>query len=108
MPPKKYWDLYDRDQLPLAENRSRPENAPPQLTGSGEFRNYHLRGMDEESDEFHRVMRHGYFASVSYVDKLIGDILKELERLDFPNETIIVFWGDHGFNLGEHGFWRKT
>jgi len=105
--PKRYWDLYDRDTIPLAEVRSRPEGAPRQLSGSTEYRAYHLRGMDVNSDEFHRVMRHGYFACVSYVDKLVGDILEELERLELHENTIVVLWGDHGFNLGEHGFWGK-
>ncbi len=105
--PKRYWDLYERDEIPLAENRSRPEGAPGQLTGSGEFRSYHLRGLDEGSDEFHRIMRHGYFACVSYVDKLVGDILEELVRLELDGNTIVVLWADHGFNLGEHGFWGK-
>ncbi len=105
--PKRYWDLYERDEIPLAEVRTRPRNAPRQLSGSSEFRSYHLRGMDVNSDEFHRVMRHGYFACVSYVDKLIGDMLAELERLDLHENTIVVLWSDHGFNLGEHGFWGK-
>ncbi len=105
--PKRYWDLYNRDEIPLAEVRTRPHNAPRQLTGSNEFRAYHLRGMDVDSDEFHRVMRHGYFACVSYVDKLVGDLLAELERLELDGNTIVVLWGDHGFNLGEHGFWGK-
>ena len=105
--PKRYWDLYDRDEIPLAEVRTRPQNAPSQLTGSHEFRAYHLKGMNVNSDEFHRVMRHGYFACVSYVDKLIGDMLAELEQLDLHENTIVVLWGDHGFNLGEHGFWGK-
>lgn len=105
--PKRYWDLYQRDEIPLAEVRTRPKNAPKQLSGSNEFMAYHLRGMDVDSEEFHRVMRHGYFACVSYVDKLVGDILAELQRLDLHENTIVVLWGDHGFNLGEHGFWGK-
>jgi iduronate 2-sulfatase len=52
-------------------------------------------------------MRHGYFACVSYVDKLVGDILDELVRLNRDGNTMVVLWGDHGFNLGEHGFWGK-
>ncbi len=53
------------------------------------------------------MMRHGYYASTSYVDKLIGDILAELTRLDLADNTIVVLWGDHGWNLGEHDFWGK-
>ena len=105
--PKKYWDLYDRKSIKLADNQHRPKNAPKMLKGSGEFRSYYLDGMDPNSEKFHRVMKHGYLACVSYVDKLIGDILSELEKLELDQNTIIVFWGDHGWHLGEHNFWGK-
>lgn len=105
--PKKYWDLYERDQIQLAANRGRPSKAPVQLRGSTEFHQYHLADFDENSEEFHRMMRHGYYACTSYVDKLIGDVLAELERLDLAKNTIVVLWGDHGWHLGEHNFWGK-
>ncbi len=105
--PKRYWDLYGRDTIQIAGNRSRPEGAPGELKGSGEFRSYHLADFDENSDDFHRMMRHGYLACVSYVDKLVGDVLAELDRLDLSGSTIVVLWGDHGWHLGEHEFWGK-
>lgn len=105
--PKRYWDLYERDKIQIAENRARPADAPAGLKGSGEFRMYHLADFDENSDAFHRMMRHGYFACTSYVDKLIGDVLYELERLGLEENTIVVLWGDHGWHLGEHNFWGK-
>lgn len=105
--PKKYWDLYKREDMLLADNRYRPKGAPRELRGSGEFRSYHLAGLDEKSDAFHRVMRHGYLASVSYVDQLVGNVLAELNRLELANNTIVVVWGDHGWHLGEHDFWGK-
>ncbi|MBX3421350.1 MAG: sulfatase [Pirellulaceae bacterium] len=105
--PKKYWDLYLRDEIDIADNRQPPQNAPTQLKGSGEFRSYHLADFDEDSDDFHRLMRHGYLACTSYIDKLIGDVLAELNRLGLADSTIIVLWGDHGWHLGEHGFWGK-
>jgi iduronate 2-sulfatase len=73
--PKKYWDLYKREEIKIADNRYRPENAPEALRGSGEFRSYHLADFEVNSVPFHRMMRHGYKASVSYVDKLVGDVL---------------------------------
>jgi iduronate 2-sulfatase len=105
--PKKYWDLYPRDSIQLATNRQRPDKAPEQLKGGGEFRSYHLADMDPNSDEFHRVMRHGYLACTSYADKLTGDVLAELDRLGLAENTIVVIWGDHGWHLGEHNFWGK-
>jgi iduronate 2-sulfatase len=105
--PKKYWDLYDREKINIADNRHRPKDAPGELTGSKEFRSYHLAGFDENSEEFHRMMRHGYLACTSYVDKLTGDILAELNNLGLAENTIVVLWGDHGWHLGEHNFWGK-
>lgn len=105
--PKKYWDLYERDKIDIASNRERPKNAPVNLKGSGEFRSYHLANFDENSEEFHRMMRHGYLACTSYSDKLVGDVLAELDRLGLAENTIVVLWGDHGWHLGEHNFWGK-
>jgi len=105
--PKKYWDLYPRDEIPLADNRHRPNNAPQSLRGSNEYRSYHLGDYEDQSDDFHRMMRHGYLASTSYVDQLTGDLLAELDRLDLADNTIVVLWGGHGFHLGEHDFWGK-
>jgi arylsulfatase A-like enzyme len=105
--PARYWNLYEREKIEIAGNRQRPADAPAELKGSGEFRSYHLAGFDEKSEDFHRLMRHGYLASTSYVDKLVGDLLAGLDQLGLAGNTIVVLWGDHGWHLGEHGFWGK-
>ncbi|MDP3069502.1 MAG: sulfatase [Opitutaceae bacterium] len=105
--PKKYWDLYDREKIVLAENRRRPADAPAGLKASAEYRSYAHGDYQDGTDAFHRMMRHGYYASTSYVDKLVGDVLAELTRLGLAENTIVVIWGDHGWNLGEHDFWGK-
>jgi iduronate 2-sulfatase len=105
--PKKYWDRYERDKIKIADNQSRPKNSPAQLKGSGEFNSYHLVSFDPNSPEFHRMMRHGYLACSSFTDKLVGDVLAEVERLDLADNTIVVIWGDHGWQLGEHNFRGK-
>ncbi len=105
--PKKYWDLYDRASLELADNLDRPKGAPSSLRGSGEIHNYHDRGMKYNSEEWHRACLHGYYACVSYVDAQIGKVLKTLDDLDLSKNTVIVLWGDHGWHLGEHNFWGK-
>lgn len=105
--PKRFWDLYQRDEIEIAENRSRPRRAPKALSGSREYASYHLGDFKVGSDEWHRMMRHGYLASTSYADKLTGDVLEELEKLGLAENTIVVIWGDHGWHLGEHDFWGK-
>jgi arylsulfatase A-like enzyme len=106
--PKKYWDLYDPAKIELAPNKFRPKDAPDySILPGGELRNYH--GIPEGSvpDDLARQLKHGYYASISYMDAQVGKLLDELDRLDLRKNTIIVLWGDHGWKLGEHDAWCK-
>ena len=107
--PERFWNMYQREQIDLADNPFRPKGAPDAaLHNWGELRRYH--GIPEKgplSDELARTLIHGYYACVSYIDFQIGLLLSELDRLSLREETIIVLWGDHGWNLGEHGLWCK-
>jgi iduronate 2-sulfatase len=107
--PRRYWDLYDRDDLPLAGRRTPPEGAPAWAGKTlGELDQYDP--IPEEPplpDDLRRTLVHGYYACVSYVDAQIGRVLDELDRLGLAEETIIVLWGDHGWHLGDHGMWTK-
>lgn len=112
--PEKYWDLYDRSEIPLAENQFIPEGSPAYLVhGEAELRGYSdshsLPLPDEEpwDEKRQREIKHGYYASVSYTDAQIGRLLDELERLGLAENTIVVLWGDHGWKLGEHNGWCK-
>jgi iduronate 2-sulfatase len=95
---KEYFDLYPLDaiKLPPADRGGRPEIAysvkPPNY-GLGE------REMKE--------MIQSYYASVTLMDKQVGKLLDALDRLKLADDTVIAFWGDHGWNLGEHGQWQK-
>ena len=106
--PKKYWDLYDRASLILADNQSLPKNAPEVLTGSREIQSYHNRGMEYNHKEWHRACLHGYYACVSYIDAQVGRLIKALENLGLRKNTLVILWGDHGWHLGEHTFWEST
>jgi len=106
--PEKYWKIYD-GKVTLPVNNHPPANAPGEsLHNFGELRAY--AGVPPEgpvTDEFARELIHGYYASVSYTDAQIGKILDELERLELDRTTIVILWGDHGWNLREHGLWCK-
>merc|ERR1719367_844458 len=54
-----------------------------------------------------KELRRAYSSAVSYADYCIGRLLTKLEELDLEKDTIIVFWGDHGWQLGEHAEWCK-
>nr|WP_297919368.1 sulfatase [uncultured Allomuricauda sp.] len=107
--PVKYWNLYDREKIELPENYLQPNSTPKKAFHNyGELRNY--EGIPKKGhlpDALAKELIHGYYAAVSYVDAQIGLVLDELERLDLSKNTIIVLWGDHGWNLGEHKLWCK-
>jgi len=107
--PKKYWDLYDRTDIKLADNPFAPKGAPPfAMTSWGELRNYEgIPKRGPVSDEQALELIHGYLACVSYTDAQIGRILDELDKLSLADKTMVVLWGDHGWKLGEHGGWCK-
>lgn len=111
--PKKYWDLYKREDIPLSNAPGLPENVSmSSLQSSGEFNQYALgeekAGLDHQlSDEYARKLRHAYYAAVSYTDALVGKVMDELETLGLADNTIVVVWGDHGWHLGDHRVWGK-
>ncbi len=107
--PKKYWDLYDHEKIQLPDNYYVPKNAPKEsLHSSGELRAYaDIPARGPVSNETARNLIHGYYACVSYTDAQIGKLLDELDRLELSENTIVVLWGDHGWNLAEHTLWCK-
>lgn len=111
--PKKYWDMYDHQAIKLANNPFYPENVPKialQSQGfSGEIRKKYLDIPKEGNfdDELSRNLIHGYYASITYMDALIGELVKNLDDLGLRENTTIVLWSDHGYFLGEHGMWTK-
>lgn len=99
--PKPYFDMY-----PLELIQAHPfdpeelKNAPPAAywTQPPNF------GMDVL--ERRKAIR-AYYASASFADAQIGRVLAELKRQGLGENTIVVFWADHGWSLGEHGQWMK-
>lgn len=108
--PQKYWDLYSEKVIKLADNPFMPEGAPgrawidsPELRA---YANIPESGVDI-ADEQALKLRHGYYACVSYIDALIGQVVAKLEKLEIADNTVIMLWGDHGYTLGEHKMWGK-
>ena len=107
--PRKYWDLYDRPKLPMAEYTLPPKDAPTYAGKTiGELNQYKPVPQNPPlSEELQRTLIHGYYASLSYMDSQVGRVLDEVDRLGLDKNTIIVLWGDHGYHLGDHGTWTK-
>lgn len=113
--PKKYWDLYDPNEIPLAANPEIPEGAPLHTMNSMyELRHYdgfnhigHPTSSYRMSEDTARILKHGYYASVSYIDALLGDLIAHMKKIGIYENTIIILWGDHGWKLGDHNSWGK-
>ncbi|HMI01638.1 MAG TPA: sulfatase, partial [Pedobacter sp.] len=108
--PKKYWDIYKRENITLPVQRKLPKNIPVYAAhNSEELRGYSDIGFNNLiTDTKTQELLHGYYAAISYTDAQIGKVLAELDRLNLTKNTIIVLWSDHGFHLGEKGLWAKS
>lgn len=107
--PKRYFDLYDRDSIEPATNPDPPEGAPKYAVYNwNDLRHYYgIPDVGPLSEEQARDLKWAYYACVSYTDAQVGRVLGELEKLGLRENTIVVLWGDHGYQLGEHGMWDK-
>jgi choline-sulfatase len=107
--PKKYWDLYNPKDIYVPAFQKLPAGTP-EFVGhnNSELKSYADIANDGAIDEATaRRLRHGYYAAISYMDAQVGLILDALEKEGLAENTVIVLWGDHGWQLGEHGLWHK-
>ena len=108
--PKKYWDMVDPDKIPMPSPSVAPSGAPDiAMHESREIRGYGTTPQDRPfTDDEIRHFRHGYYASITFMDAQIGKILDALEEGGHADDTIVVFTSDHGFHIGEQSLWGKT
>jgi iduronate 2-sulfatase len=116
--PKKYWDMYKREEMPVAEFQGHAKNSPDfAYHNSSELLAYtdipplvsftdHKPGIGLPPNK-QKELIHAYHAAVSYTDAQIGILLNTLDSLGMLENTIIVLWGDHGWHLGDHDLWCK-
>ena len=117
--PKKYWDLYKREDMPLAKFQEQNKN-PVSVAyhNAGEMRGYTdippLTSFTDQKPygitlpvDKQKELIHGYYAAISYTDANVGKLLDALDSLGLTKNTIIVLWGDHGWHLGDHNLWCK-
>jgi len=102
--PKKYWDLYplEKIKMPYAPEGDRDDVPKSAFAHNNPVPNYNLSIPDVLK------AKQAYYANVSFVDAQVGRLLDALDQLDLSRKTIVVFWSDHGYHLGEHnGIWQK-
>ena len=125
--PSKYFDLYPPvDEIKLADNPDAPEGMPP--IAYSVWRGERFKDLRAElanvtdncksvkiisdkncsySDKKAKELRRAYYSCISYTDAQIGRVIQELETQGYGEDTVIVLWADHGWQLGEHNIWSK-
>ncbi len=101
--PKKYFDLYRMEDISLPPITTNTPRDYPTLALSG-YKPWPYVGVTLDQA---RECKRAYYAAISFVDAQIGRVLEAVDRLGLRENTIIVFWSDHGYHLGEHGLWFK-
>jgi len=117
--PEKYFDYYPEEDIELPYDPNSPTGLPDIA-----WHNYRMKKYDDCTPEAVGVecigqmnctypdwkikeQRRAYYAAISHVDNEIGRVLDELKNLGLEDDTIISFWGDHGYHLGEDAEWTK-
>jgi uncharacterized sulfatase len=99
--PGRYFDMYPLDRIdPIPFDPAELKIAPPAAYWT-EPPNF---GMDRQQQQ-HAIQ--GYYAATTFMDAQVGKVLNALERLGLSENTLVVFWADHGWQMGQHGQWMK-
>jgi arylsulfatase A-like enzyme len=105
--PQKYFDLFPLDSIEL------PKLIEEDLNDISEFAKNEIveRGGDYhkhvvEAKQWRKAIQ-GYLASMAFADAMLGELLNALKNSDYADNTVIVLWSDHGWQLGEKRHWRK-
>lgn len=99
--PKKYFDMYPVEDIELPEE---PDGHLKKVPEAALFTNPLYWDLDEQQRK--EAIR-AYYAAVTFMDAQLGKVLDALEELGLAENTIVVFWSDHGYLLTEHGQWMK-
>ena len=102
--PKEYFDQHPLEEIELAKDPAGHGADVPLAIGGGAWKKESDALTDQERREFKRA----YYAGVSFVDAQVGKVTGALERLGIAQRTLVVFLGDHGYHLGERGWWNKN
>ena len=103
----EFWDLYRDDEIDLPEVGPIPvgEKDPH----SARIHEHYSIGKAEVTDDILRRTRRGYYASISYIDRKVGNLMKTVRDAGLSEDTVVIFASDHGDMMGERGlYYKKT
>ena len=103
--PQQYFDPYPWQKIKLPKTVKDDAKDIPKAGLAGTRSETNPIGKYPDNQ---KRMWSGYYASVAFMDAQVGRILDELDRLGLRESTAVVFTSDHGYHLGEHGFWQKS
>lgn len=105
--PKEFFDLYDAASLPLPPDFANEPTGPTGTPPDALRQNVDLFAARTFTATEARAALHAYYACVSFMDSQVGRVLDALEKSGQRDNTIVVFWGDHGWHLSDKGMWAK-
>jgi uncharacterized sulfatase len=102
--PRKYFDLYDNTKFELPKTPEGYQLPTPLSLGGGAMQG----AFDKFTDRDRREFLHAYYAGASFIDVQVGRMLSSLDTNKLTDNTIVVFIGDHGYELGVRNWWNKN
>lgn len=101
-PKEPYFGMYPREEMPVVENveEDQADVPAPALMS-------YKKEQDQLTDPMRKEILQAYYASISFMDAQVGEVVSALDRLGLAEDTVIVFTSDHGYHVGEHGLWQK-
>lgn len=106
--PDRYFDLYPRESLQLVNPPKNDWNDIPAIAATKQYSDYGFPALGQDDESRRRDFIQAYYACISFIDAQLGVILDALRAAGQWENTVIVFVGDHGYNLGEHFMWGKV
>ncbi len=103
--PKKYFELYPRDQIKVPQV---PEGYFDTIPKPAQRTLLRKKEQNDLPEDLARKAIQAYYSSISFADAQLGRILKALEEAGLAENTIVVFTSDHGYHMGEHAYYQKT